>query len=52
MTFYRTVKAVPELEDAEPTIAFIKRMNALADAMNSDGPAGAIRAGNDKRRVY
>ena len=40
------------MQDADAsTIAFIKRMNEVADAMNSNGPADALRDGNDKERV-
>jgi hypothetical protein len=51
MEFYRTEKAVPDLEDSYPTEQFIRRFNELCDVMNSSGPAGAIRKENDKLKV-
>lgn len=36
-------KGLPGLEDAEPTIKFIERMNDLVEAMNSQTPECALR---------
>ena len=44
-------EGVPELEDAGPTIEFVRRMNRVADAMNSGGPAGATWIDNEKVQV-
>lgn len=40
-------RGTPGFEDAAPTIAFIERMNDLADAMNSRLPYDALRANED-----
>jgi len=34
---------VPGLQDAKPTIAFIRRINAVVDAMNSQVPWEALK---------
>lgn len=50
MEYYR-LRGVKGLEDSEVTSNFIKKFNSLADAMNSNSAAGAIRKGNDKEEV-
>ncbi|KAK3914777.1 DNA-directed RNA polymerase subunit beta, partial [Frankliniella fusca] len=46
MAWYRKQKAVKELEDSEATESFVRKMNDLADSMNSNSPAGEFRLGS------
>lgn len=41
-------EGVPELQDSEPTIQFIQRMNSVIDAMNSQVPWEALKNNPDE----
>lgn len=44
-------KGHKELEDSEATEAFVSRVNALADSMNSSNASGAYRKGSKHETV-
>lgn len=46
MEHYKNL-GVPALQDAAPTIAFIRRINAVVDAMNSQVPWQALKPDPD-----
>lgn len=47
-----THKGIPALQDSQPTQKFIERINALAHAMNSGSPKGALWPNSKEEKVF